>query len=137
VFPEVFGHLPGFFIFTEFAFRYLSRNLAVFVLIAKKVKPTEFTNDELKDMITGEDGLLKEALKRGDLQEMVEVINAVGSILNFGGRKAAQKNLTGPDAKEEEEARDTRVEVCGTYDSHLLGFLDIFQSRSFASQAKF
>jgi len=87
--------------------------------LQKKVHPKEFTNDELKNLISGKDGLLKEALKRGDLQEMVEVINAVGSILNYDGRQAAQKNLTGSKAEEEQDARDTRVEVCGIYDSRL------------------
>ena len=82
------------------------------------MKPTDFTNDQLRDLISGEDGLLKEALKRGDLQEMVEIINAVGSILNYGGRQAEQKHSTETEAPEEQEARDTRVEVCETYDDH-------------------
>ena len=56
--------------------------------------------------------MLKEALKRGDLQEMVEIINSVGSILNYDGRQAAQKNLTETEAAEEQESRDTRTEVC-------------------------
>lgn len=85
----------------------------MFVLVTKKVKPTDFTNDQLRDLISGEDGLLKEALKKGDLQEMVEIINSVGSILNYDGRLAAQKNVTSKtEAAEEEESRDTRAEVC-------------------------
>ena len=82
------------------------------------MNPTDFTNDQLKGMIIGEDGLLKEALKRGDLQEMVEIINSVGSILNYGGRQAAEKNLTGTEAEEEKNSSDTRKEVCETYDGH-------------------
>ena len=82
------------------------------------MKPTDFTNDQLRNLISGEDGLLKEALKRGDLQEMVEIINAVGSILNYGGRQAGQKNLTETEAAKEKESRDTRAEVCGTHDDH-------------------
>lgn len=85
----------------------------MFVLVTKKVKPTDFTNDQLRDLISGEDGLLKEALKKGDLQEMVEIINSVGSILNYDGRLAVQKNVTSKtEAAEEEESRDTRAEVC-------------------------
>ena len=84
----------------------------MFVLVAIKVKPIDFTNGQLRDLINGEDGLLKEALKRGDLQEMVEIINSVGSILNYDGRQAAQKNLTGTEAEEEKESKDTRAEVC-------------------------
>ena len=101
----------------------------MFVLVAKKVQPTVFTNDKLTELISGEDGLLKEALKRGDLQEMVEVINSVGSILNYDGRQAAQSNLTGTKAEEEQKARDTRVEVCGTYNDRFLLFLHIFAVR--------
>lgn len=82
------------------------------------MKPTDFTNDQLSELITGEDGLLKEALKKGDLQEMVEIINAVGSILNYNGRQAAQKNLTESEAAEEKKSRDKRPEVCETYDDH-------------------
>lgn len=92
--------------------------MKVFVLVAKKVKPTDFNNDQLRELIRGEDGLLKEALKRGDLQEMVEIINAVGSILNYNGRQAAQQNLTESEAAEEKKSRDTRVEVCETNDDH-------------------
>lgn len=84
----------------------------------QKVKPTNFTNGQLRHLISGEDGLLKEALKKGDLQEMVEIINAVGSILNFNGRQAAQRNLTEAEAAEENEAENTRKEVCETYDDH-------------------
>ena len=49
---------------------------------------------------------------------MVEIINAVGSILNYGGRQAGQKNLTETEAAKEKESRDTRAEVCGTHDDH-------------------
>lgn len=114
--------LSGFFTFTEMACRNLSRSLAKLnksvCFRCKKVKPTDFTNDQLSELIRGEDGLLKEALKKGDLPEMVEIINAVGSILNYNGRQAAQKNLTESEAAEEKKSRDTRVEVCETYDDH-------------------
>ena len=80
------------------------------------MKPTDFTNDQLKNLISGKDGLLKEALKKGNLQQMAEIVNSVGSILNYNGRQAAQKNLTKAEAAEEKEATDTRVQVCEAYE---------------------
>lgn len=78
------------------------------------MKPTDFSNEKLKDIISGEDGLLKEALKKGDLQGMVEIINSVGSILNYNGRQAdlaEQGNFTDAETAEAQEAEDTRIEV--------------------------
>ena len=69
----------------------------------------------------GEDGALKEALKTGDLQKMVEIVNSVGSILNYIGRQAEiaeQGNVTEAQAAESQEAEDTRVEVCDTNGDH-------------------
>lgn len=86
------------------------------------MKPTDFSNEKLKDIISGEDGLLKEALKKGDLQGMVEIINSVGSILNYNGRQAdlaEQGNFTDAETAEAQEAEDTRIEVWETYDDHL------------------
>ena len=80
----------------------------------QKVKPTDFSNEQLKGFITGEDGLLKEALKKGDLQGMVEIINSVGSIMNFNGRRddsPDQGNVTEAEATEAKIAKDTRIEV--------------------------
>lgn len=52
--------------------------------------------------------MLKEAKKRGNLQEMVEIVNAVGSILNYQGRKADDgANMTSEDQK----GVDARKEV--------------------------
>lgn len=89
----------------------------------QKVKPTDFSNEQLKDFIAGEDGLLKEALKKGDLQGMVEIINSVGSIMNFNGRQddsADQGNLTEAEATETKIAKDTRIEVWETYKHNLV-----------------
>lgn len=69
----------------------------------------------------GEDGALKEALKRGDLQKMVEIVNSVGSILNYIGRQAEvaeQGNLTEAQAEEAQKSEDLRKEVCDTNGDH-------------------
>lgn len=40
--------------------------IKVFVFVIKKVKLNDFINDQFRDLISGEDGLLKEVLKKGD-----------------------------------------------------------------------
>ena len=76
----------------------------------------ELALNNLKDIINDEDGLLKEALKTGDMQEVVETVSAVCSILNYMSR---QDGLSSDNATEAETAaiqdeRNTREEVCGT-----------------------
>lgn len=54
--------------------------------------------------------MLKEAKKRGNLQEMVEIVNAVGSILNYQGRKADDgANLTSEDQKGVDARKEVRL----------------------------
>lgn len=48
-----------------------------------KVKFMDLSSDRFGELIGGKDGLLKEVKKRGNLQEMVEIVNVVGLILNY------------------------------------------------------
>jgi len=69
----------------------------------------------LNDIIKGEDGLLKEVLKTGNLQKAVETINSVCSYLNFLNRKGdldlQNENVTEDERASIQEQKDTREEV--------------------------
>lgn len=74
---------------------------------------------KIGEIITGEDGLLKEAIKTGNLEEVLEIANSVSSVLNYMQR---QDNLQGEkgnvtDANKEalKKSEDKRKEVCGGF----------------------
>ncbi|XP_022779645.1 uncharacterized protein LOC111321123 [Stylophora pistillata] len=80
--------------------------------ITIQVKPTDLSGDKLHELISGKDGLLKEAKKRGNLQEMVEIINAVGSILNYQGRQAGDAvNRSAEDQASAKSRQDFRRDI--------------------------
>lgn len=71
---------------------------------------------KIGEIITGEDGLLKEAIKTGNLEEVLEIANSVSSVLNYMQRQdnlqGEKGNLTHADKKRGE---DERKKVCETY----------------------
>ena len=77
--------------------------------------PPRLDSNMLNDIIKGEDGLLKEVLKTGNLQKAVETINSVCSYLNFLNRKGdldlQNENVTEDERASIQEQKDTREEV--------------------------
>ena len=71
--------------------------------------------DTIGGIINSEDGLLKEAIKTGDLQEVVEIVSSVCSILNFMERRNKSQVENGGLTEDQEaaikEEKDKRVKV--------------------------
>ena len=84
-------------------------------IVLLKVHAPQFGLVKIGDIINDEDGVLKEAIKAGDLQEVVEVVSSVCSILNYMER-SDKSQLENGDLTEDKETtikdeKDTRMKV--------------------------
>ena len=96
-----------------------------------KVEAPQFDQEKIGDTINDGDGLLKEAIKTGDLEEVVEVVNSVSSILNYMQRQdnlqGEKGNVTEANKEAIKKSENERKEVCETFLSVLLCFNDLFR----------
>ena len=80
-----------------------------------KVNVPQFGLDTIGGIINSEDGVLKGAIQTGDLQEVVEIVSSVCSILNFMERsnKSQMENgdLTGDQKTAIKEEKHKRMKV--------------------------
>ena len=80
-----------------------------------KVNVPQFGLDTIGGMINSEDGFLKGAIQTGDLQEVVEIVSSVCSILNFMERRNKSQvengDLTDDQETEIKKEKDKRMKV--------------------------
>lgn len=68
--------------------------------------------NEFRKIVSDDGGLLKEAIKTGDLQEVVEIVNSVCSVFNYDSRKEGlETNLAENEEEKAKEELQTRKEV--------------------------
>ena len=84
----------------------------VFTLNTLQVDDGGNLNENLKKVVLGEDNLLKDAIREGDLQSINQLVTSISSLLNYESRKVnPDRNVSESEETQIQQQKQERMVV--------------------------